>query len=409
VTVAYGVARDAMDAPLAAPLEADARPSPLRALRAARPSTVAASTLVLYLAALVPLAWTDGVDSFARVGSRFTSASDRSERISGLRTTAHTGYDGQFAYFIALDPQNARYYIDSPSYRYGRVLYPATARIAALGQPGAIPYALLAINLLAIACTVLLLGVHLIRRGSSAWWAAVYGFFPGLALCLFADLTEPLAYLLATAALLLLLERKPPPVVLSGVLFALAALTRETTLVFAAAGAAWLLLSPRTGRTWRSVGSATLLGMLAVVPYAAFRVTVDRWLGVGLQSNHFSARPFAGFTGYGFNDDHKLIFLLVIVPALAWLALAAWSAQKAGFDVAVALVVANVAVFVVWLPSDAYIDLRSAYRALIPVVISSLLLLPTLQKRLRRDVVFSAVFPLTVAWAVIASSLTVLL
>jgi hypothetical protein len=99
----------------------------------------------------------------------------------------------------------------------------------------------------------------------------------------------------------------------------------------------------------------------------------------------------------------------VIVPALVWLAIAGWTALTARFDAAAALLVTNVAVFVVWLPVDAYIDLRTAYRVLVPIVISSLLLLPRLRHRLRDDLLFGAVFSLTLPWAVIASWLALMI
>jgi hypothetical protein len=62
-----------------------------------------------------------------------------------------SGYDGQFNYYMALDPVNARYYMDVPAYRYGRILFPMTARLLALGQPDVVPYTLILINWLALA------------------------------------------------------------------------------------------------------------------------------------------------------------------------------------------------------------------------------------------------------------------
>jgi hypothetical protein len=44
----------------------------------------------------------------------------------------YLGYDGQFFYYIALDPVGALPYIDTPSYRYTRIGYPIAARVLAL-------------------------------------------------------------------------------------------------------------------------------------------------------------------------------------------------------------------------------------------------------------------------------------
>jgi hypothetical protein len=381
----------------------------VRSLDSARPWIVAATILVAYLTILIPLVAADGADSFARVGRSFTGRSDRSARISNLRTQLNLGYDGQFAYFIALDPRNARYYMDSPSYRYGRVFYPAVARATALGQPGAIPYTLLGINLLAIVGTSWLLAVYLRRRRVSAWWAAVYGFFPGLMICLYSDLTEPLAYFLATAGVVLLLERKPASTWMAALLFALAVLTRETTLVFPLVCAAWLLVRPTDGARIRSGGSAAVLVGISVAPYLVYRLLVDRWLGTGFQKDdHVSRVPFRGFTSYPFDDVHRLILLTVIAPALVWLALSLRSAMTRGLDLGGTLLVANVLLFVVWLPSDTYADMRSAYRALIPVVLSALLLMPKLREQLRTDLVAAAVFTFTLVWTLLAASLALL-
>src|SRR2546423_10315003 len=51
-----------------------------------------------------------------------------------------TGFDGQLYYYIALDPANARYYIDSGEVglRYERIVYPLTARALALVQAGSV-------------------------------------------------------------------------------------------------------------------------------------------------------------------------------------------------------------------------------------------------------------------------------
>ena len=57
-----------------------------------------------------------------------------------------SGYDGQFAYFIALDPIHARDYLDStsphsagPDYRYTRILYPMLGSCPRAGTGGRDP------------------------------------------------------------------------------------------------------------------------------------------------------------------------------------------------------------------------------------------------------------------------------
>ena len=104
------------------------------------------------------VAFQSGRDSrtFVRMGLRYLEKSHASAVIKVDRRFQYYppnvgGYDGQYYYYIALDPAKARYYMDRPTYRYTRILYPITARLLALGQPELVPYSLILINWLAIA------------------------------------------------------------------------------------------------------------------------------------------------------------------------------------------------------------------------------------------------------------------
>src|SRR5712692_11628586 len=80
----------------------------------------------------------DGPESFIHIGRILVAKSHASPAIDQRAATYHydgdIGFDGQFAYYIAVDPVNARYYMDSPAYRYTRIVYPLTARALALGR-----------------------------------------------------------------------------------------------------------------------------------------------------------------------------------------------------------------------------------------------------------------------------------
>jgi hypothetical protein len=65
--------------------------------------------------------------AFALLGTRFSEGDPQGTE----------GYDGQFAYQIALRPLSAAPYLDVPAYRYQRILYPMLARLLALGRPKA--------------------------------------------------------------------------------------------------------------------------------------------------------------------------------------------------------------------------------------------------------------------------------
>src|SRR5262249_27469938 len=141
------------------------------------------------------------------VGRKFVATSQASPVISGNANRYHydgdIGFDGQFAYFIAVDPERARYYMDVPAHRYTRILYPLLARALALRDPDLVPYTLIGLNLAMIALGTLVLGAWLRRKGVSPWLAAVYGFYPGAFIALQRDTTEIMAYGLVILAIYL--------------------------------------------------------------------------------------------------------------------------------------------------------------------------------------------------------------
>ena len=88
------------------------------------------------------------------IGTHFINQSQASQVIRldpSYHHVSEIGYDGQFFYYLALDPINARWYMDVSTYRYTRILYPMLARVLALGRPDLIPVTLFLINWLAIA------------------------------------------------------------------------------------------------------------------------------------------------------------------------------------------------------------------------------------------------------------------
>jgi hypothetical protein len=212
------------------------------------------------------------------------------------------GYDGQFYYYFAVDPQHAVAYMDKPAYRLSRPLYPLLARVLALGQPGLIPWTLLLINWLAISGAVLALGALLRRRALSPWLALLYLAFPGTLVALRADVAEPLAYALVALGLWLR-ERGDGRVGLwSGVAFALAILTRETAAAFPLALALGAAISaPRAaGGAWqaraRVLARPTLWLVGVIAPYLAWKGVVALWVGSsGVPSDLLPAPlPFQG-------------------------------------------------------------------------------------------------------------------
>jgi hypothetical protein len=339
----------------------------MRAFRT--PLGVASTVLAAYVVWAAWFATYHSLVDLARVGSEFQGrAAGESAAIDALADDAvdGPGYDGQFYLYVALDPGGAESYIDEPPYRYSRIAYPLAARVIGLGRADLIPFGLLLVNLLAVGAGTLAIAVLLRGRGLSPWYAALYGFFPGLFVAVFRDLAEPLAYALAAGGLLAL-ERRRIPVAVA--LFALAGMTRETTLLFPLGLAAWLALGPRRFR------DASLLAA-SVVPYLALRAGLWAWLGSpgDAQAQELELLPFGGLMGqwpWGRTVLEQLYS--VVVPALLALAIAA--AARARRPALVALA-ANVLVLVVLLPEPSYADYDASGRIATGVILGFLLCLP---------------------------------
>jgi hypothetical protein len=181
------------------------------------------------------------------------------------------GYDGQFYYRLALDPWTDRradfgVRLDRPAYRQQRILYPLLARTLARGRPEAMPAALVATNLLALAALAGFAAAWARRAGADPWLGLACALYPGLLLALSRDLAEPVEAAAVVAGLWLL---RTPRAAWAALPLALAVLTRETALlVVAAVGAAWL---PRPAWLARRVSGAR-------PPWIAWLVPLGVWV-----------------------------------------------------------------------------------------------------------------------------------
>jgi hypothetical protein len=200
------------------------------------------------------------------------------------------GYDGQFVYYIARDPSTAAQYLDVPAYRFQRILLPMLGRSLALGQAPLIPWTLLIINLISLAVGTWLLEKLLIQQKVSRWYALTYGLTVGIFASVRLSLSEPLGYGLVLAGITLASRERWG---WSALIFALAALAKETTLFFVAGYGLYLLV----GRRWRT---AILFGGIAIVPFGAWQFVLRYSLGAfgigsgGAKATSFEIIPFAG-------------------------------------------------------------------------------------------------------------------
>jgi len=266
-----------------------------------RPWQVVVVVAVVYMTIVVE---TQGGDplTLAMLGTRFSEGD-----LNGSE-----GYDGQFVYYIARDPLEGWRYCDVPAYRYQRILYPLLARALALGQERFLPYSLILLNLAALALGTWLTETILERYGMSRWYALTYGLYAGQLMAARLLLAEPLAHALCQAGILAA-ERDRWR--WTGLFFALAALTKETVLVFAAGYLLYLLLQ----RRWRRLAE---LSVSVGLPFLIWQAVLWAWLGQpGLGSGGAGATgweivPFRGLWSVGAVNLRVLALLTVIIGPL---------------------------------------------------------------------------------------------
>lgn len=284
-------------------------------------AALAPALVVLLLAALIAgvVIWRAGGDPLvlARLGPRYAAGQAAA---AAANPSSEDGYDGQFVYYLARDPdpQRVASYLDVPAYRYQRILLPLLARALSGGDPPLIAWALVVLGVTCLAAGTWVVGELLAGWGVSRWYALVYGLWAGFLMAVIVDLPEPLAYGLAAGGLLAVERGRPGP---GWLLLGLAVFAKETAALFVAA----LLLTYLAQRRWTHLVG---LGLIAGLPYALFQGWL--WLtfgqpGIGsggAMATPFEIVPFLGLLRIG---QSSVLYLLamtlvfgptVILPAL---------------------------------------------------------------------------------------------
>jgi hypothetical protein len=310
------------------------------------------------------------------------------ERFANLEPGARTGYDGQFIYYFARDGWAAVPHLDNPPYRLQRVLYALLARWLSGGQPAALPWAMVAINFAAIVVTTLLATHWLIAQRVWRWYGLVYPFFVGTMMAYSRDLTEPLTCALGLAGVLRWLSARRA---LAIVMLALAALARETAVLFAVGLAICELTERRVARAmalaatfiplllWElylraQLGSAGLASaeMMKFVPCA------DMFTNLSLEPGRVSALIFVALPALALGP--AVVRLVVAAPRdpIAWLVAVHWA-------------------FLLYAPSGAHLHVLALSRQSAALVMMLLLAFPRWSPAVRRAIAVGAIAP-TLLW-----------
>ncbi len=327
-----------------------------------RPWWFVTAIAVVYLAVVVAAQGGDPL-ALATLGTRF-SAGDPS---------GSEGYDGQFAYYIARDPLNGWQYCDVPAYRYQRMLYPLLARLFALGKEVWLPHTLPLLNLVALGVGTWLTEQILRHYRMSRWYALTYGLYAGQLMSVRLNLNEPLAHMLIQAAILFAERDRWRWGVL---FFALAALAKETTLVFVGGYLLFLVVRRQWGR---SVGLALGPG----VPFLIWQGMLWAWLGRpglssgGAGSTNWEILPYRGLWSVGAVDLHALALLtlvmvpLAVIPSLLSLWVAGRDLWKGRWHPFTAMLLANAAVML-FLPQSTYREPLAMLRLTTGLVVATI-------------------------------------
>jgi hypothetical protein len=373
---------------------------------------VAAVVGIVYAAILLPrLAAPGGVYTYVHFGTKFmhlgqTSGHPGDVISPTLPTRGRIGFDGQFFYFMAVDPAHAKYYMDMPAYRWSRPLYPFLARGLSGGNPTVVPYMLLFINLVAIAAGTLAVAIFLKRRRLSPWYALLYGFFPGLTFGVVYDIAEPLGYALVAWAVVVFDRHSWRRLLLSAVLFALALLARETVALIPAVLVLSLLVMRDSASSWRAVLPRNVLragvfAAVAFVPMFAWRFYVPYIVqgahgdgqaalvkqgGIAMDNGEGLSKdviPLHGiFSLWPWNNQGALVFATVIVPGVLTLVLMGRALLKDRTSPELWLVLLSAAVFILFIPSWMLKGYGNGGRVAIGVVVPLILALPKLNQLL---------------------------
>jgi hypothetical protein len=332
---------------------------------------------------------------FIKIGTIYERASHRSSVIKidpnytpprNREMGQGNGYDGQFSYYMALDFTNARYYMDFPAYRYSRLLYPVVARATALGDRRLIPTTMIVINWLALGGLTLALAAWLRRRSCSPWLALLAGLYPGLLVGLQRDLTEPLAYALVTGGIYLFDYGGSRRLLWSGVVFGLAGLSRQTTLVFPICLLPIILLAgarttPLRTRARQNLGRTGTFAALSILPFLAYLTFLYVWLGSIAKGTFLESLPFIGLAlsrDWAFKRQ-GVELISIVAPSLILAGAVLGALRHRVWRVEFGFLLANVILFVVLLHRLSYGDgYPSAGRITSGVVVAAVVCIPWL-------------------------------
>lgn len=354
-----------------------------------RPWMIVLLVMIVYLGAILA---TNNRDpkTFVTLGDCFTvcQGADGTACQDGTE-----GYDGQFAYYIARDPQHAEDCLDAPAYRMQRILLPALGRALSLGHTPLIPWAFVVINLAALVASTTLLEDLLVQERASRWYALSYGLFVGVVMAVRLSTTEALAYGLVIACIWTGQRGRPW---WSALLLALALLAKETTGLFVVGYALFYALQ----RRW---WAALRITLVAGIPFAAWQIALYVRLGEfgagsgGAKATPFEIIPFNGVWKIASEGSLAAFLLLgvllilpfVMLPSLWTLWRALRDLRRGRITLYACLLLANAAIMP-FVPFSTYREFLGLLRFMPGLVL--MVVLYAAQEKARRPLLYSTLW-----------------
>jgi len=283
--------------------------------------------------------------TFVDIGSRFAEGDP----------TGTIGYDGQFNYYIAIDPLGAAARIDDPPYRYQRILYPLVVHVLSLGRSRLVPWVMVGVNVVALSVSAELLGRLLRQDGTSPLLCSTFVLWIGQVFSLRLGLSEPLSFALVIGAIWLYRRARYRA---SAVSFSLGLLAKEQALLFLAGAVLDLWLRKRRHQ---ALGQA----LWGLGPYLLWQVVLWLWMdspGVTGTGVRWELVPFYGFRFIEPFEARVFAGVVLLVPIVALAIAAAVGLRRdPRGDLTTWVLLANV-IFLVFLTRRSYLDVVARFR-----------------------------------------------
>jgi hypothetical protein len=325
---------------------------------------------ILALRILAPNDWNPSTT--IKFGEVFPEQNAYAEELLGpIIVAPAAGHDGKFFFSQAMDPFYLEpgvhsIYLDRPTYRAQRMLYPTLASMGGILGATGTAWGLIVVNVLAMGVGTAITARLAIEMGISPWFGLAFLLNPGLMV----DINIDSAGLLATAALMgAVLTAMWDRTWATGVLLSVAALARETMLLAAVGLAIYFIWQKRKAPV------ALVLPFLAVGGWWAY---VHWRLSDGLaQDTQALGMPLVGFLealqGWMSTPDRLADILIGFVLLFASVAVAVRAVLR---PTALGLAVAPFALLGLLLSEPVWARYFDSARALAPVLTAYILLVP---------------------------------